>query len=371
MGHKGTLGAIGLALVAGFLLGKDFLPSQPEVSSDTSSVLESTSVVEPQLTNTGTEIPVFLDEPKLDLGPHLVGASPSGEIHFTVLGDRPLSLLAASPTCGCLSTDFNGRVDLQPGQRHTIRVEYRPRNFPGTAEESIRLVFAGSPEMITVPVRAFFSRTVEAEPASIDADADLTGAITLRSLDGVPFEILSVNGLLPIFSDSDGPASVSHDLIWDLRAYNKDCLDEFGDSMPRWLIFETTHPSVPFVDVRVRNSECTKLDVPLSPTQEWYLGDHRFILGYIAAGGASDFVLPIRYFPGASRLEPISLVASTDPRFTLEVQKITQQFDQRDITLRLRASDALEPGFYRVPLVVRSAESGDSQTCVALLTVPS
>ena len=371
MGHKATFGAVGVALFAGLFLGKSFFADQSVPPAEANNALESASAVDPQLSNTGTEIPVFLDEAQLDLGPHLVGASPSGEIHFTVLGDRPLSLLAASPTCGCLSTDFNGRVDLQPGQRHTIRVEYRPRNFPGTAEESIRLVFAGSPEIITVPVRAFFSRTVEADPPSIDADADLTGAITLRSLDGVPFEILSVNGLLPIFSDSDGASSVTHDLIWDLRAYNKDCLDEFGDSMPRWLVFETTHPSVPFVDVRVRNSECTKLDVPLSPTQEWYLGDHRFILGYIAPGASLDFVLPIRYFPRASRLEPISLVSTTDSRFTLEVQKITQQFDQRDITLRIQASDALEPGFYRVPLIVRSAETGDSQTCVALLTVPS
>ena len=192
MGHKATFGAIGVALLAGFFLGKNFLQEQSEPPEEAKNDLELTFAMEPQPTNTGTEIPVFLDETQLDLGPHLVGASPSGEIHFTVLGDRPLSLLAASPTCGCLSTDFNGRVDLQPGQRHTVRVEYRPRNFPGTAEESIRLVFAGSPEIITVPVRAFFSRTVEAEPASIDADADLTGTITLRSLDGVPFEILSV-----------------------------------------------------------------------------------------------------------------------------------------------------------------------------------
>lgn len=371
MGHKATFGAVGVALFAGLFLGRSFLADQPVPPAEANKALEPASPVEAQLSNTGTEIPVLLDETQLDLGPHLVGASPSGEIHFTVLGDRPLSLLAASPTCGCLSTDFNGRVDLQPGQRHTVRVEYRPRNFPGTADESIRLVFAGSPEIITVPVRAFFSRTVEAEPASIDADADLTGTITLRSLDGVPFEILSVNGLLPIFTDSDGTDSLSHELVWDLRAFNEDCLDEFGQSMPRWLIFETTHPSAPFVDVRVRNSECTKLDVPVSPTQEWYLGDHRFILGYVSPGAFSDFVLPIRYFPGASRLEPVSLVSTTESRFTLEVQKITQQFDQRDITIRLRASDALEPGFYRVPLIVRSAETGNTQTCVALLTIPS
>ena len=97
--------------------------------------------------------------------------------------------------------------------------------------------------------------------------------------------------------------------------------------MPKWLVVETNHPLAPFVDVRVRNSSCTKLDVPLSPDQEWYLGEHRFVLGSFSPGEAKDFVLPIRYFSGAKRLEAVSLVSSGDPRFDLEVVKILQQFD--------------------------------------------
>ena len=66
-------------------------------------------------------------------------------------------------------------------------------------------------------------------------------------------------------------------------------------------------------------------------------------------GEAKDFVLPIRYFSGAKRLEAVSLVPSGDPRFDLEVVKILQQFDQRDIYLQIFVPEDTEPCSYQVP----------------------
>ena len=314
-------------------------------------------------------LPVELEELQVDLGVHQLGSAPRGNIAFRVKGDRPLTLLAASPTCSCLSTDFNGRVEIAPGARHVVQVEFRERSFPGTAEERVRLVFAGSKEILEVPVRAFFSRAIEVSPEYINAESVLKGEMTLRSLDDVPFEVLSVSGNRPLFVGEQSGAATQHALQWDLRAFENQCTDEFGARMPKWLVVETNHPLAPFVDVRVRNSSCTKLDVPLSPDQEWYLGEHRFILGAIGSGGAKDFVLPIRYFKGAKRLEAVSLVSSGDPRFGLEVVKIIQQFDQRDIYLQLSVPEGMEPGFYQVPLVVRSSESAARQECVAFVAV--
>lgn len=314
-------------------------------------------------------IPVVLDTPQVELGVHQLGSAPQGEISFRVTGARPLTFLAASPTCSCLSTDFNGRVEIGAGSTHVVKVQFRERSFPGTAEERVRLVFAGHSEVLEVPVRAFFSRSVEASPAYIDAESELKGQFTLRSLDDVPFEVLSVSGNRPLFVDDQTLASTSHTLQWDLRAFGIDCTDEFGQRMPQWLVAETTHPLAPFVDIRVRNSTCTKLDVPLSPNQEWYLGEHRFVLGSFSPGEAKDFVLPIRYFSGAKRLEAVSLVSSGDPRFGLEVVKILQQFDQRDIYLQLFVPETTEPGFYQVPLIVQSSESAARQECVAFVSV--
>ena len=49
----------------------------------------------------------------------------------------------------------------------------------------------------------------------------------------------------------------------------------------------------------------------------------------------------------AKRLEAVSLVSSGDPRFGLEVVKIIQQFDQRDIYLQLSVPEGMEPGFIK------------------------
>lgn len=359
------IGGLCLGAFAAFLLSNTEPSGQQDVSSP--PVLSEPEDASSELS--ADDLPVVLESLQVDLGVHQLGSAPKGEFSFKVAGTRPLTLLAASPTCSCLSTDFNGRVEIAPGSSHVVRVQYRERSFPGTAEERVRLVFAGHSEIIEVPVRAFFSRAVEASPAYINAEVESKGQFTLRSLDDVPFEVLSVSGSRPLFVDDQAGASISHTLQWDLRAFDSDCTDEFGQRMPRWLVVETTHPLAPFVDIRVRNSRCTKLDVPTSPNQEWYLGEHRFVLGSFSPGEAKDFVLPIRYFSGAKRLEAVSLVSSGDPRFDLEVVKILQQFDQRDIYLQIFVPEDTEPGFYQVPLIVQSSESSARQECVAFVSV--
>ena len=172
--------------------------------------------------------PVELEELQVDLGVHQLGSAPRGNIAFRVIGDRPLTLLAASPTCSCLSTDFNGRVEIAPGARHVVQVEFRERSFPGTAEERVRLVFAGLKEILEVPVRVFFSQVpLRFSPEYINAESVLKGEMTLRSLDDVPFEVLSVSGNRPLFvGEQSGPQPST--LCSGTSALENQCTDQFG-----------------------------------------------------------------------------------------------------------------------------------------------
>lgn len=340
--------------------GKPF-PEAPvlPVESETSS-----SAPDSVLLN-GPKAPVLFSQSSVDFGLRLINESVSEVLQITNQGDADLDLLAVSPTCGCLSTDFTGRMTLARGETTDIRVFHEVRAMPSSTSESLRFVFLGY-QLESVPVTVEFTRPIKADPTYLDLDRIDSGELTLRSLDERPFRILSVMGEAPAPADGFQPLEPSpiQRITWDLSKFDKElCQSVNGVPMPKWIVIETDHPDAPLVDVRVRHYPCTVLDLPLQETRDWYLNTHRIILGQFEPGASSLVSVPVEYLEGTTRVDPLELDVTGLKDLEVEIDSYPgrDKLASTTLNLRIRKKNDAAPGFGLERLLVRGTVSGLDQ----------
>ena len=343
--------------------------------SSSSSVEEATEVTEsrfqldakPQAQPEGSVIqdgpsaPVRLSSRSLDFGLQPVKQQAYGTLDLTNEGESPLDLMAISPTCGCLSTDFAGRTQLAPGESMTLTVYHEIRDMPSSTKEALRFVFLGH-KILTVPVSVEFTRPIKSDPTFLDADAQDSGSFTLRSLDDQPFRVLSLlGGDLKAAEgfDLSKPSSV-HRIEWNLTAYDKElCRALSGEPFPKWIVVETDHPDAPLIDIRVRQYPCTMLDLPMKEPRSWYLNTHRVVLGQLAPGESTEVAVPVEYLKGATVPDPLELDVSklTDLEVSIASYPGRNRVGSTTINLSITKKINAAPGLSMELLQVRGLDS--------------
>ena len=374
-----SLGSLLFGLALGLLLASLWFvlnrPLSPPVGQETATDGADIQAPSEPLSQGEPDGPAFIDQqppapirlssPSLDLGLQPVKQQAFGTLDLTNRGDTPLELMAVSPTCGCLSTNFAGRTELAPGESMSVTVYHEIRDMPSSTNEALRFVFLGY-EILKVPVTVEFTRPIKSDPTFINADVQDIGTFTLRSLDDQPFRVLSLlGGDLKAAEGFDftQPSNV-HRIAWNLTAYDKELCRAFsGDPFPKWILVETDHPDAPLVDIRVRQYPCTMLDLPMREPRSWYLNTHRVVLGQLAPGESTEVAVPVEYLKGTTAPDPLELDVSklTDLEVSIASYPGRNRVGSTTLNLKITKKMNAAPGLSMELLQVRGAVSGLDQ----------
>ena len=241
--------------------------------------------------------------------------------------NRPVKCIRSAPSCTCTTVDMLGKEIPAGG---TIKVPLSMRTSGATGEKSAQvvLVFEGVPGLIELSIKAEVTYPVRAIQMSVGADgkprsepfinafdnkANVVGEITVESIDGKSFRIMSVGGQAPSFVDfkpaEQGPRE-SYRVRYDFSALP--C-----ERVPKYLVIETDRADARLIDMRVRH-ECTKISPNFSFAQ------YRENVGVMAPGETKAFEVEIKHANGVR----IDSVTSTDPR--LEAKLLDQKSGAED-----------------------------------------
>ena len=237
-------------------------------------------------------------------------------------GSAPVTIASAAPTCTCTTVDATGKVIPAAGVLE-IPLTMKVAASTGVKVAAVTFTFAGGQAPVTVEMKGEIAYPVRAtaidftngatvpyinafgDPARPQGTAKppLTGEVTVTSIDGKPFRVLSVMGRAPEFAAPD-TAATNPKSVWKVR-YNFEGIP--CEQMPPYLVIATDHPSAPVIDVRVRH-QCTKI----SPTLPF--AEFRSNLGTIAPTTPLPFEFELKT-PGWT----VTQVQSKDARMKIDL----------------------------------------------------
>jgi len=275
---------------------------------------------------------VRMEPPRIDFGfvqPHTLLEAEAKIVNDT---DQPLRILAAQPTCQCTTVDLVGKVIPARGAL-PFPVSMKVSST-GEKHAAVQVVVEGFDSVLRIDLVAEVVYSIRAATQNvpggswdpyIDAATNplrVRGEVTISSLDGKPFRVLSVGMKPPQFLDWDPatPPKSSYRAKYDVSA--RDC-----DSMPRYLIIETDREDAPLIDMRVRH-QCTHIKPKIQ------IAEFRANAGVISPSKPGLFELEIKKVAtSAGRLE-ITGVVSTHAGMTAEI--VDRKFDGESLLVTVR-----------------------------------
>ena len=189
---------------------------------------------------------------KFDLGDVEPGSEHSREFRLSNLSSQPVRVIAAIPTCRCTTTtDISGSIIPAGGSISFTAVLTTPTT-PGIKNAKVQITFEGNSRPLVLEIEGDVTMPIRATPPYVGGPKGdrTTGTVTIRSLDGKPFRILSSGGFPPVYQqgpvEGSEPDRSSYTLLWDVSRVQ---------DLPRhlwWVIF-TDHPDCPVLPLRIRN----------------------------------------------------------------------------------------------------------------------
>ena len=266
--------------------------------------------------------PVKADKPLMDAG----FVAPNSEVKFSAVlrntSDRPATCIKSAPSCTCTVVDVLGKV-IPPGGTLDVPLSMRTSGATGEKTAEVVLTFGGVPGAVQLKLKATVAYPVhgwQLNPApgggtkrdpfvnAFDLPQNVRGEVTVESLDGKPFRVLTVNGAPAVLADP-ARAAMGPQESWQLR-YDLSAIP--CERMPPYLVIETDRPDARLIDMRIRH-QCTRI----SPN--FAFDQFRENLGVMAPGETKVFELVIKRANGVR----IDRVDSLDPR--LEARFVDQK----------------------------------------------
>ena len=272
--------------------------------------------------------PVKFDPPILDFGYLKPNEKGVATIQIRNVGEEPIKILQASPSCRCTALgNVRGKV-IAPGSSIPMAVQLDGRSTFGTRTASIKFVFQGYSQALDFDLKADVAFAVRPWPSILNTvKGDLVGQMVVESVDGRSFNVLAADrkpprfvGFDPLF---DAPRS-RYVLEWDVTEYT-------ADTMPRWWVIETDHPEAPLVDAQVRHKELLAQTRKYSRGRGWRVEDRRVILGLSPVGEPIEFGATIVKL-GADQ---IHAVRSLSRDFNAELVNFERKGRNADCTVRI------------------------------------
>ncbi len=256
--------------------------------------------------------------------------------------DRPVTCIRSAPSCTCTTLDMVGKVIPAKG---TLQVPISMKTSGATGEKTaaVVLTFADVPGLIelklraevTYPVRGIqLNRgpdgTVRRDPFvnAFDIKENVRGTVTVESIDGAPFRVLSVDRKPPVPVPSAGATSaMPPDAPRESWTVGYDFTGLPCDRVPKYLVIETDRPDARLIDMRVRH-ECTRISPAFSFDQ------FRENVGVLAPGQSRTFELLVKRANGVR----IDRVDSLEPMVTSRL--IDQKMAGDELLVRVEVTAA-------------------------------
>lgn len=292
------------------------------------------------------------------------GAVPPGSSHtgsFTIVNTTPspVTVRAAVPSCKCTAlTDIVGK-SVPAGGSLKFDVTMQVPLTPGAKDATVQIVLEGQAKPLTAKLAAESVMPIRVDPPYLDAlKGKSAGSVAVRSADGAPFRIVSVDGSAPRFVGFD-PAADAPRAEYALRwtAPSAPC-----ESMPLWWVIETDRADCPLVPLRIRH-ECTggKAD-PGRFAREWFFPEPIGIVGRVARGASAETVVPIEHYNPQARgavqrpqWKDVVRVEARDPRAKATLVR-AQAGTREQVDVRLSVTPGADlRGFFAVPVDIVTA----------------
>jgi hypothetical protein len=196
--------------------------------------------------------------------------------------------------------------------------------------------------MVALPVKAYVTMPVRAEPPYISALKNETGQVPMSgefdvlSNDQKAFTILAVDGKPPQYLNfdpkTDSPRNI-YRLKWDFSGYDPaTCRDKEGNRLPGWIAIETDHPNCPIFDIEVRH-ECNRRHIERTDT--WIVQEKRVLVGAMKAGEPSELEVVTKWLPRAVSDDVPKTAVSESPDFTVDLTSVNRIEDGAICRLRV------------------------------------
>ncbi len=178
-------------------------------------------------------ITVKIDQSNIDFGEIPTGDSATRTVRLINTGDKPATIITHRVTCGCTALDLAPNYVLGPKEVKEIKVQLNGGAVAGPLTgKKVTFVIDGQPE-VEVVLNAMAVSFVMQEPAVITPESHPDGKVTLKSRDGEPFRILSMQP--PVVIEFAKEAAAEHTIEIDWEKYR-----EFGVSRKAMFFFD--HP---------------------------------------------------------------------------------------------------------------------------------
>jgi hypothetical protein len=123
------------------------------------------------------------------------------DFHFTNKTDKVVRIKRYDAGCSCMSVGIqNGKLNYQPGEQGTIRVNYDMKSFSGVVDKSVMLFLDNDPEdapSVVLTTRIHIPILVVAEPKTVKwqmGEAPEEKIITITMNHSAPIRVLRVTG---------------------------------------------------------------------------------------------------------------------------------------------------------------------------------
>jgi squalene-hopene/tetraprenyl-beta-curcumene cyclase len=256
---------------------------------------------------------------------------PRSEVKFTAMlrntTNQPVTCVRSAPSCTCTTLDLVGKT-IPAGGTIEVPISMKTSGATGEKAAEVVLTFGGVPGVVQLKLKATVAYPVhgwQLNPApgggtkrdpfvnAFDLPQNVRGEVTVESLDGKPFRVLTVNGAPAVLVDP-ARAAMGPQESWQLR-YDLSAIP--CERMPPYLVIETDRPDARLIDMRIRH-QCTRI----SPN--FAFDQFRENLGVMAPGETRVFELVVKRANGVR----IDRVDSLDPR--LEARFLDQAAGAED-----------------------------------------
>lgn len=146
-------------------------------------------------------------QPVKDVNAAVDAATVTESFEFKNLGDKPVTITKADPTCSCLKVEISGgKLKYGPGESGVVRVTFEMGNFSGTVDKMVAIWLEGDPTdkpSKSVTVRVHIPVLVGVEPKTVKWEIGGQAApktIQIRMAEGQTIHVTGVKSSSELFS---------------------------------------------------------------------------------------------------------------------------------------------------------------------------
>lgn len=300
------------------LLGLSFAIALLGICVGQSAASQNTPAV--QTAQAAVSCPITAVPPRTDFGVVEPGTTVSATIKLMNPLDRPIRIVASTPSCTCTTVDMVGKVIPAKGFLE-MPMSMKTSRAVGKKAAKVDLQFEGIRVPLSVQIDAETAYAVRANPPFIDALAAerMKGFFEVVSSDGQPFVVRSVDGRPAVAADGTEMKPATRQVVqYDLTQTG------LKNGVPPFLIVETDHPKCPVLDLRVRH-ETTRIAPILN------FAEFRENLGVVENGKPVEFDIELKK-AGPRRVDRVT---ANHKEFRAELVNQKSDGDSLLVTVRL------------------------------------